>query len=791
MNLSDIIKNDKDRLFIVDTECFIIFTGSSLDDDKPFIRLGTWEDLPVEIIPLIENIIITEKILGNPAVEQFNINIREVSSNRYIGSESVLKRFVEYQRNFGLDLTNVSLVNVEKDIPELSDKKNLSDKHQFIGVFYNDGNVKILHQGADIFDLKNIYENNLNIASIMEKISQNNKNSQRYNGKGIVITDKNPLFYSKGYFTAFQFPRDCFHYLSNLEIDPAKIREILLPMQNILQLSPLLKFKNERSGKIRLFSTDEEKIELIKRLFKNATVQYQKFADMNYKTGEGITISSYNGTPNIALSFKSDNSERELIIHFLKSPSRIKNILKEQSDGVIISYTAYEQSALLFKSVQKPIIILDDGNPNIKKIINSGFIILHDGIQYEFKSYSSENELLNSVDLKEELLELLKNNNGDEIKKSFESEINNLDPISKINYISLLKMKADSTKDRKLYGVLKSIIQENYISFDRLFNKLDQNLYVELSFINNSAYEIIRKNNSSASEIFIDYYNTESLQKTLLNKEQKTLANRILADRERLMKLIALFYEDKQELSSYGTMKKELKLLEKAIKDRKEVYNIEIFDEDNSIKGKGVRVRKKDEKSSLSQSKDGESKRFKTLAFIILILIIIAFAIFKLLTYKPKFNNILSSSDIKETKNENIVLTVKRVTEEEKDLLKKHNATITDYDIFRYANDVAIKNGYSSLSMSTIKTKNPNWIYPSNVFIMLDGEKVIVQKGDTLWDLSHAKLEKMNADFFKIIEEIEKTPAGTEKAKALITEAEKYSYTSFQKKIIEKLRSNK
>ena len=137
------------------------------------------------------------------------------------------------------------------------------------------------------------------------------------------------------------------------------------------------------------------------------------------------------------------------------------------------------------------------------------------------------------------------------------------------------------------------------------------------------------------------------------------------------------------------------------------------------------------------------------------------------------------------------MLTVKRVTEEEKDLLKKHNATITDYDIFRYANDVAIKNGYSSLSMSTIKTKNPNWIYPSNVFIMLDGEKVIVQKGDTLWDLSHAKLEKMNADFFKIIEEIEKTPAGTEKAKALITEAEKYSYTSFQKKIIEKLRSNK
>ena len=135
MELNEIIKNDSDRLFIVDTECFIIFTGDSIQDDRPFIRIGTWMDLPVEIIPLIENIIITDSIKGDPSHEQFNIDIRHFQSNRYIGSEISLKRFLDYQRNFGLDLTNVSIVNVDRDVPELPKKRNISDRDHFIGVF--------------------------------------------------------------------------------------------------------------------------------------------------------------------------------------------------------------------------------------------------------------------------------------------------------------------------------------------------------------------------------------------------------------------------------------------------------------------------------------------------------------------------------------------------------------------------------------------------------------------------------------------------------------------------------
>ena len=88
LTLDDIIKTERDRLFVIDRECFIVFTGDSLDDEKPFIRIGTYVDLPVEIIPLVENIVITDTMVGNPAIEQFNIDITYLDTNRFIGSRA-------------------------------------------------------------------------------------------------------------------------------------------------------------------------------------------------------------------------------------------------------------------------------------------------------------------------------------------------------------------------------------------------------------------------------------------------------------------------------------------------------------------------------------------------------------------------------------------------------------------------------------------------------------------------------------------------------------------------------
>ncbi|HPP50612.1 MAG TPA: LysM peptidoglycan-binding domain-containing protein, partial [Spirochaetota bacterium] len=89
-------------------------------------------------------------------------------------------------------------------------------------------------------------------------------------------------------------------------------------------------------------------------------------------------------------------------------------------------------------------------------------------------------------------------------------------------------------------------------------------------------------------------------------------------------------------------------------------------------------------------------------------------------------------------------------------LSKKYAIHISDRDIFFYANDVAVKNGYSRIDIKSLKEKNPHWIYPGNRFILLDGEVVIVKPGDTLWGISERKLLSLNITFYTLLDELEK-----------------------------------
>ncbi|HPJ41920.1 MAG TPA: hypothetical protein PLY21_06330 [Spirochaetota bacterium] len=814
MKLSDIIQNDNDRLFIVDTECFIVFTGGSINDDRPFIRIGTWSDLPVEIIPLVENIIISDRILGNPALEQFNINVRNLTTNRYIGGESILKRFLDYQRNFGLDLTNVSAVNIEKDIPELPDKKHISDRDQFIGVFYSDGNVKIVHDGNNIFDLNSIYNENLNITEILTRLTQNNKTCSRYSGAGFAVSDKNPIFYSDGYFTSYQFPKTYADDFSILEIDPGKIRELLLPSHNMLYVSDIMKLKHFREGKIRIFSDNRDQLDLIKRLFKGATIHDEPFSEMNYSTGNGMTISAHSSTPNIKINWNADAKRgKNLTLYFIKSPAEVKSILKEPSDAIIISYTAYEQSVLLFKSVQKPVIILNDGNRNVKKISETDNIILKDGMQYELKHYDSIESLQNTIESDPDFNKALTDGDITSLENWFESDFSSASDYFKLfNSLALLKIQMDTTKDRKLFSSLRSLIQkQGQILFRHQPDDLNYRAFFEIAICNNTAFQIIRSVTRKSDIHFTQVYDHQSINNLSLDSDQQRLGKRIIEDRERLAKILTLFYEDKLTHPSFNFMKSELSLLKEEIDSRREIYNTEFYEAEsfNSHKNKKKKTKTAGVLSFLNERKNGaeningspenapeerslDIKKIKISAAVLLLLLLLLSGGIYITKNSGNQKPVLTEQDLtggidkEKIENKNIIITVKRVDEQEKELLKLHNVKITDYDIFRYANDVAIKNGYSGLTMSGLKDKNPHWIYPSNVFIMLDGEKVVVQKGDTLWDLAHAKLEKMNAEFYKITDQLEKTdPEDTGRIKAIIAEAEKYLYTVQQKKYID------
>ena len=273
--IGEIIQKEQDRLFIVDRECYIIFTGTSPEDERPFIRVGNYIDLPVEIIPLIENVVITDLLVGNPACEQFNIDIKQLPTNRYIGGRQVVNKYLNFQKIFGLDLTNATIVDVEKDIPYLSKQRELSARDSFMGIFYTNGNFKINHRDTNIMDLLRETGAAFDEGKALGLVSAAARDTKRYDGDGVVFIGGNPLFYRKGNFTCYHFPKRFIEEFASLSIDPSRIRVAVHPSSNFIHITRLFKWKHATGGKLRVYSGHREQMELAQKLFPGASINRQ------------------------------------------------------------------------------------------------------------------------------------------------------------------------------------------------------------------------------------------------------------------------------------------------------------------------------------------------------------------------------------------------------------------------------------------------------------------------------------------------------------------------------------
>ena len=67
---------------------------------------------------------------------------------------------------------------------------------------------------------------------------------------------------------------------------------------------------------------------------------------------------------------------------------------------------------------------------------------------------------------------------------------------------------------------------------------------------------------------------------------------------------------------------------------------------------------------------------------------------------------------------------------------------ITILDVYYLTNKIAAANGYVELDSVEQLGKNPNWIYPDNVFVLPDETQYTVLKGDTIWHIAKRFIQK-------------------------------------------------
>ncbi len=755
LTLDDIIKTERDRLFVIDRECFIVFTGDSLDDEKPFIRIGTYVDLPVEIIPLVENIVITDTMVGNPAIEQFNIDITYLDTNRFIGSRAIVRRYLEFQKVFGLDLGAAKVVDIDTDIPDISNERLISNRDSFVGIFYKNGNFKIIHNNRDIFNLQEIdREGNQDIARAHDALSEAFRGTARYRGCGLCVIDNNPLLYRKGAFAAYQFPKRYYERFAALEIDPQSIKDIALPAANLLHVAGFLKWKHARAGRIRIFSDNREGTGFAQRLFREASIAAADFTGFSADAG-GARITHYPGGFNIKVVFPAVEPARaDVSVAYCKGRAGIETIVRERLDAILVNYSVFEDANLIFKSTDTPLAIIDDGSKNISRLPEDGRVIIRQGVQYEFRACGDFDELARSMADDYGLggaAETIASGDAGAIGALFADA----DPARAANLRSAIRAHIDTVTDRRLAGSLRKILQEHAApsgALDAAGGRM-----AHLVFFRRRLYQFIlpppERTVSPVSLVDEIRADDAPRHQSLPDRKVGSFYERIVDDRRRLDELLRLYAERHKPEPWLGELREAIELRKR-----------EFFEDDL-------------ERANVELARAAQKKKMIRLAKMSGVIAAIALGIVLATVTAVNVYRVHKERE--------------RLAFEERErarIIAAYGIRISDTDVFHYANAIAVKNGYNRISLAHIRGKNPNWIYPKNVFVLPDGERITVAEGDTLWGIAHRKLLQANIDFYRAIELATAKRARGESAVEEIARATSLALTPKHRDLVEALK---
>ncbi|MCU0822613.1 MAG: hypothetical protein MUC95_09105 [Spirochaetes bacterium] len=680
---------------------------------------------------------------------------------------------------------------MENDLPELSHEKVVFNNESIIGVFYRDGNFRIVYNGNNLFDLNEIEKKSYSGINVHEMLSEDNRRSARYGGAGLVLLENCPMFYKSEFFVSFQFPGKYYKAFSDLNIDPLQIREILLPAPNILNITEYLKWKNSKSARVKIFTDSEDGFNEIKGLFPKIDIVKKEFKGLFLNTGDGLIINNYTGTLNLNLTFINVKpSYKEIKIALMKEYSGLYKILEETLDGILVPYSVYEQAVMFLKNAKSPIAVLSDGNKNISKLQGSGTTIIYPGIQYEFRKYENLDNLLQAATNllpDNDLISKIIGNEG-ELPEETGADItgpqddNSPEKIRKIfNTASVLKIYLNTTTDRKFAQQIKNAAGKLEASIDRnTIPEDDRSRYrISLAFFGGFIYEFIELNIAAKEDeppsrrIIFDDPVSMLIQSG--EEEKISLYDRITNDRKRLNDLLELYKKFQKEI------KNEIRILDAGLAERKKISDM------NDIKIDNAGIKKRILKARL--------KKIRNISLIIIAIILLAFASFEGYKY---YRDYRENAGIEEEKSrkaeeerlkaEEQKLKAEKLQSEKEDLIKKYDIRVSDRDIYFYANKVALKNGYKTIDFNTLREKNPNWIFPGNIFRMLDGERITVKWGDTLWAFSEKKLMYLNLEFYKLAEKIKEEKAAGRDYKQYLIKAKNFAVSERHFKMLESLR---
>jgi hypothetical protein len=251
-----------ERVFRLDDECYIVYIGKDREDYKPFLRIGTTEELPEEIRSLVYSVVVADTFTGSPLVERENFSKLVGTEIRYVGDPQTVKRYKKFLRH--------------SELPAAAFEDNGLEQMEEAGVFvyfYDDGNIRIKLDNRELLDLKKREERDVHYPKqcriVREQWSKNpyRVTQKELAGPGFVtVTGSNYLF-SGNRITALSLPDSYFMDLAGIGVDPDRVTTAITKDTNE-GLLRLFKRARERSVDLRILTSNTSNVKATADLFK-------------------------------------------------------------------------------------------------------------------------------------------------------------------------------------------------------------------------------------------------------------------------------------------------------------------------------------------------------------------------------------------------------------------------------------------------------------------------------------------------------------------------------------------
>ena len=339
------------RVFRVDRDCYVIFTGFSALDEKPFIRIG-YSKYIEKFKQYISNAIIAAGYLSSLKEEIKQIETEEYETN-FIVPESIYNVVLKFIRPTSHHKVNVNVIDKQTLEDYSSVLREISQKYKSYVLLYDNGNFAVTFSGKKIFDMFSAINRDLTTSKFLFLTS--NKTTEIYPLESVVrLGNSYTILTNSGNIAVIGHELDENKLIRNL-YPTSKIKTVV--GNDVIPLIDFIRLLNSRSS-IKVYTTKE-----VYDDFKKFSLGI-KFVDVSDKIDIIKNINIVSEKEKYYIPLKDNNGiENNLVMSENKENLKNPIILEE---GEVFLLNTFAKSKL--PSISTDIFLIDPDEIEIEKV---------------------------------------------------------------------------------------------------------------------------------------------------------------------------------------------------------------------------------------------------------------------------------------------------------------------------------------------------------------------------------------------------------------------------------------